>query len=178
MARSFESYHMDQVLFLHDHPFTPLELGELTWTLSHQNILSFLEGVPASRQLRMRYEDMVRQPEAAMRAMCDQIGIPYHPNLIHPYKDIDRKMTDRLYADSTPMGDTRLLERTSIDPRAADKWKGVLEDDFLGEVTWDVAGRFDYERPGTGAAAESESRISSRREGRDRLKERRTRRRS
>ena len=37
MVESFERYHMEQVLFLKEHDFSPRQLGELVWLLSHEN---------------------------------------------------------------------------------------------------------------------------------------------
>lgn len=146
MTRSFERYHMDQVLYLEPHPFAGRQLGELVWTSSHRNILEFLAGVPEARQYRIRYEDLVVRPEDIMQGLCERLGIEFHRGLVEPYEDLDRKMTDGLYASSTPMGDTKLLERTSIDASAAETWKDVIDDDFLGDVTWEIAGRFGYGR--------------------------------
>ncbi len=56
-------------------------------------------------------------------------------------------MTDGIYPESMPMGDTKLRARRRIDPTVADSWKGVLDDDFLGDPTWEVAARLGYERP-------------------------------
>jgi hypothetical protein len=122
------------------------------WTQSHRNTLSFLAGVPAERQYRICYEDMVVRPREVMQAMCDRLGLPFHESLVQPYEDLDRKMTDGLYATSTPMGDTQLLERTGIDASAAESWKAVFEDNFLGDVTWDLAQQLGYEGPPKGDA--------------------------
>jgi hypothetical protein len=45
MVRSFEKYHMDQVLYLKEQPFSAQELGELVWIISHMNVMDFLEKV-------------------------------------------------------------------------------------------------------------------------------------
>ena len=148
-VKSFESYHMDQVLYLNKHGFGARDLGEMVWTQSHENIVAFLQSVPEKRQFRLRYEDLVADPERLMRALCERLGLEYHPDLVNPYQDIDTKMTDGLYKDSTPMGDTHLLERRTIDPKAADKWRGVEQDNFLGEPTWEVAEQLGYARPQT-----------------------------
>ncbi len=145
MVRSFESYHMDQVLFLYDHPFNPRQLGELVWTVSHQNILSFLKGVPPQRQHRLYFEELVKSPQENLEALCQTFGLTFHPEMVQPYKNLDKKMTDGLYADSTPMGDTKLLERREIDSRVADVWQQVKEDDFLGDITWRIANDLGYE---------------------------------
>ena len=145
--RSFESYHMDQVQFLRDHDFSPRDLGELVWTVSHQNILEFLEAVSLTRQYRMRFEDLTREPRIVMEGMCERFGLKFHPDLLEPYKNKERKMTDGLYDASTPMGDRKFLAYGAIDPKVADTWRTVAADDFLGDVTWDVAGRLGYEKP-------------------------------
>jgi len=147
MTRSFEKKHLDQVLFLNKHNFSSRQLAELVWLVSHQNTSKFLQQIPDNRKFRIKFEDMVKQPQEIMEAMCQNFGFDYHSDLIDPYKNIDKKMTDGIYDVSAPMGDTRLLERNAIDPAVADSWKGVLSDNYLSDITWDVAEEFGYERP-------------------------------
>jgi hypothetical protein len=87
-----------------------------------------------------------------MEEMCATLGLEYHSTLVEPYRDIEKKMTDGIYKDSTPMGDTKLLERKTIDPKVADSWRGVLTDNFLGDVTWDLAVSLGYDPPPAGEA--------------------------
>ena len=82
-----------------------------------------------------------------MEEFCQQMVIPFHPNLINPYHEIEKKMVNGIYADSNPMGDTRLLERQTIDPKVADQWRAVANDNFLSESTWAVAQQLGYEKP-------------------------------
>ncbi|MEZ4934172.1 MAG: beta-ketoacyl synthase N-terminal-like domain-containing protein [Saprospiraceae bacterium] len=145
MVKSFEKYHMDQVLYLNKHNFSAQELGELVWLQSHQNAADFLAKIPARQQYRMVYEELVLDPEKVMQDMCYAIGLPFHPNLLNPYQDLDKKMTDGLYQDSRSMGDTHFDEKKKIDPKKAEDWKGVLADNFLCETTWGLAKRFGYE---------------------------------
>ena len=58
-------------------------------------------------------------------------------------------MVDGIHAVSAPMGDTHFLEHKRIDPGMADRWKGVLANDFLSERTWQLARGFGYELPAT-----------------------------
>ncbi|MCF8246999.1 MAG: amino acid adenylation domain-containing protein [Saprospiraceae bacterium] len=145
MVRSFEKYHMDQVLYLHPHNFTPKQLGELVWLESHRNTVEILEKVPSDRQFRMEYEDLVQQPEANMRAMCRALDIPFHEGLLNPYQDLDKKMTDGIHRDSRSMGDTHFDQKKKIDAGKAQDWKGVLEDNFLCEATWETAQQLGYQ---------------------------------
>ncbi len=147
MITSFEKHHMDQVLFTKPHDFSPRQLGELVWLISHQNIASFLADVPENRQYFLRYEDLVSDPETHIRAMCERLALDFHSDLLKPYKNLEQKMVDGIYAESRPMGDERLLEQRGINPKLADRWKGVLDDNFLSDLTWNLAGQLGYKFP-------------------------------
>ncbi|MFK8103091.1 MAG: amino acid adenylation domain-containing protein, partial [Saprospiraceae bacterium] len=147
MISSFAKMHMDQVMYLHPHNYTPKALGELIWTESHRNILNFLENVPANRQFRLSYETLVEDPQTMMEQLCETVGLPFHPNLLTPYKDLNKKMTDGIYADSKPMGDIRLLQHKKINPALAQSWKGVLADNFISASTWKLATQLNYQQP-------------------------------
>jgi len=147
MVCSFEKLHMNQVLYLPDHPFSARQLGELIWLISHQNTLEFLKSVPPERQYRMRYEDLAKSPRASMEAMCQALNIPFNEKLVDPYRDLDRKMTDGIYATSTPMGDETFLKQLRINPTLADSWKKAEDDNFLSQLTWDVARELGYSPP-------------------------------
>jgi hypothetical protein len=179
-VRSFENYHMDQVLFMKDHPYSARQLAELIWTVSHQNILEFLKNVPKNRWFRMRYEDLVADPEKVIKAMCSTIDLDFHPNLLKPYENTDKKMTDGIYAESTPMGDKKFLKHGRIDPKVAESWKKVSEDNFLGLGAWEIAENLGYLRPEAGPTdsnqAAQDALRDSRAERRSGREDRRTRR--
>jgi len=40
------------------------------------------------------------------------------------------------------------MSTRGIDPKIAESWKEVMRDNFLGEVTWELAERLGYERVG------------------------------
>jgi len=148
MVRSFEKLHMDQALYLHEHGFSARELGELLWIISHQNTVEFLKSVPRERQFRMRFEDLTASPREALQSMCGALGVEFHEEMAQPYKDTGRKMTDGLYAQSTPMGDENFLKHGEIKRSVAEQWRDVLRDDFLSEITWELAQSLGYERAG------------------------------
>ncbi|MCC6723568.1 MAG: amino acid adenylation domain-containing protein, partial [Saprospiraceae bacterium] len=145
MVKSFEKYHMDQVLYLHPHDFAAQQLGELVWLESQTTTTNFLKNVPKNQQVRMVYEDLVQNPEAVMHAMCEVLEIPFHEGLLDPYRDLDKKMTDGIHKDSRSMGDTNFDQKKKIEAKKAEDWKGVLQDNFLCEATWDTAQQLDYE---------------------------------
>ena len=96
--------------------FDDRTLGELIWTISHQNITTFLKDIPAERQARIQFEQLVSDPETVWRGVCTQIGIPYHDGLVQPYQNRERKMVDGIHKESVPMGDTHFLDHGRINP--------------------------------------------------------------
>ena len=47
------------------------------------------------------------------------------------------------------MGDTKFLDHQGIDPKVAESWKGVLNDNFLSDITWELAISLGYESHGS-----------------------------
>jgi thioesterase domain-containing protein len=67
--------------------------------------------------------------------------------MLDPYEDTGRRMTDGLHAVSRMLGDVKFHEHRGVDAEAADRWKEGHIEDFLGDVTWDLAGLLGYEVP-------------------------------
>lgn len=104
MTRSFEEARTDQVFFRQSHAFTPCQLAELVWTVSHQNILAFLQEIPAARQQRVKYEALVADPYRTMQEICTFLGLPFASTMAEPYADKEKRMTDGIYAVSKMLG--------------------------------------------------------------------------
>jgi hypothetical protein len=145
MARSFEDFHMDRVLFTEALPYPTRQVGELVWTASHQNILDFLEGLPAHRWVRMRFEDLTAEPERVMRRMCETLRLEFHPALLRPYEGIGRKMADGIHPASVPMGDTKFRGYGRIVPEVGECPGEMPGAPALGEITWRLAERLGYD---------------------------------
>ncbi|MEZ4887302.1 MAG: amino acid adenylation domain-containing protein [Chitinophagales bacterium] len=161
MVKSFEKYHFDQVLHIKNHPFNTQELGELVWLQSHKNTVDFLQSIPKNRQFRLQYEELVAEPEKTMRQLCAQIGLDYHPSLIAPYQNLDQKMVDGIYKDSRSMSDDKLLKQKGINPKLAETWKKVKEDNFLSETTWELATNLGYPMADGGRQTIDETQLSN-----------------
>jgi hypothetical protein len=144
MIESFVRHHMDQVLHIDDHPFAPRQLAELLWTLSHRNILEFLADVPRERWVRLRFEELVTDPDAQMESLCRGLGLSFDPAVLRPYEGVETKMVDGVYPESAPMGDPNFLARGRIDPSTA---QAVSPGDAaaLGAPTLELAARLGYE---------------------------------
>jgi amino acid adenylation domain-containing protein len=144
MIRSFEEARLDRIFFWRQHSFSRRELAELVWLLCHQNILEFLQNVAARRQYRVCFEDLVRQPGSVMEGICRFLELPFHPAMLEPYRG--NGMTDGVYTVSRMMGDAKFHEHSSIDPRVADRWQEQGGQDFLGELSWQMAAALGYTR--------------------------------
>jgi len=132
--------------FKGEHPFTPGQLAELIWLVSHQNILSFLQDVPEQRQHRVYYEDLVQHPYETISNLCSFLGVDFHPDMLEPQKNPKRRMTDGIHPLARMVGDVRFFEHKGIDGRNAYRWMEKLEVDYLSEMTWQMASDLGYER--------------------------------
>jgi amino acid adenylation domain-containing protein len=170
MIRSFERHHMEQILYLRDHPFAPRQLAELVWTVSHQNIVEFLAGVPTERWSRVQFESLVTDPAGQMEALCRRLGLSFDPAVVQPYEQLDAKMVDGVYPESAPMGDPGFLAHGRIDPATAATTPTSEQSVPLGGPTRDLATLLGYDL--------SEARQDDRRPARDALARQRELRRS
>jgi amino acid adenylation domain-containing protein len=144
MIRSFEKAKLEQVFFRPSHPFTRRQLAELIWDLSQENILDLLSRVPAERQIQLRFEEMLKAPEREMRRVCEFLGVPFDPGMLDPYADRAQRMTDGIHQLSKMVGDVKFHEHKGIEAQTADSWRREIEEDFLGDVTWDLAATLGY----------------------------------
>ena len=129
------------------HDFSARQMAELTWLISHRNILEFLREVPAARQRRVRFEDVLGSPQATMQALSDFLGVGYDPGMIAPYADGKTRMTDGAHADSQQVGDPNFYRHGALKAEVADQWRAEYHEDFLSPWTWEVAAGFGYENP-------------------------------
>jgi amino acid adenylation domain-containing protein len=146
MIQSFEEYRLDQIFFRYDHPFSRRELAELTWLISNQNIVRFLEPVPRERKHQVRFEELTAQPQAVLENLCQFLGLAFHPGLLRPYEQKREKMTDGIHAESRMLGDVKFHSYTEIDSHVAGRWKGALSEDLLGGPTRQIAEALGYHR--------------------------------
>jgi hypothetical protein len=141
---SFEESRMAQWLFRHGHRFSERELGELFWLVCHRNVVEFLKGVPEGRKHRVRFEDLVSRPEETARGLCGFLGLEYDPGVVQPYRDKEARMTDGIHAVSKMVGDPKFHTHQGINPSVADSWARDYTEDFLGELTRELARQLGY----------------------------------
>ncbi|MEW6735522.1 MAG: amino acid adenylation domain-containing protein, partial [Acidobacteriota bacterium] len=145
MIRSFEQARLDQILSRYKHPFSTREFAELVWIISQENIREFLSTIPASRQHYVKFEDLVSKPEATLQAVCQFLDIDFHPDLLEPYKNREKRMTDGIHTVSRMLGDVKFHQHTKIDASVANQWQEDSSIVPLGETTWKVARLLGYQ---------------------------------
>jgi amino acid adenylation domain-containing protein len=143
VIRSFQEAHTDRVLRF-DAPFPPRQLGELEWTLQQRNILSFLEGIPEDRRLRVTFEELVRDPASILSDVCSFLGVEEHPDMTDPYRNESKRMTGGLHQQSRVLGDYKFAQHGKLDPTVATRWKGEIDPASLGEPTLVLARELGY----------------------------------
>jgi amino acid adenylation domain-containing protein len=160
MIRSFEEAKLDQIFFRHAHPFSRRELAEMIWTISHQNILEFLQDVPIGRQYQLKFEDLVGRPRESLEQISNFLGVEFHADMLQPYKDGAQRMTDGIHAESRMLGDVKFHSYQGIEASVGEKWKEDADRYDLAEETQTVAALLAYERPVSEPAPRSAFRLA------------------
>ncbi len=120
--------------------------GELWWLVAQQNILAFLATIPPQRQCRVRFEELVRAPEAVARGLCDRLGLGFCPAMLEPHAEPSARMTDGLAPGGMMIGDRKFHLHDRIDPRVADRWREQGGAGALSEHSWAIAEQLGYPR--------------------------------
>lgn len=154
MIRSFEEAKLEQLWYprflgkdalgVDDLPFTRRQFAEMVWLILNENILEFLSKIPAERQFKIRFEDLVNYPEQEMRSFCEKFALNYDPGMIHPQSNKKQRMTDGIYESSRMIGDPKFHLHRGIEANAAELWKSAFTSDFLADETFALAAKMGY----------------------------------
>ena len=145
MIRSFEDCKLEQLTpFMRESHFTRRQLAELTWLATNENIANFFATLPPERWLRVRYEDLVREPRPSLQRICDFLGAPFAPDMLDPYRDPDSRMTGGVHSVSEFSGDLKFHLHSRIEPQAADRWRKYDSESSLSEMSRSLASKFGY----------------------------------
>lgn len=146
---SFLSARIDDIgFFREDHDFSREQLAELVWTVSHQNILRFLDDIPAERQMRVGYEALVQDPVGEIERLCRFVGLEPTPEMLDPYTDRKTRMTDGVRPDAGWMlGDIKFHHYKRIEASSARRWQKAGVEVNLGAPTWALARSLGHRRP-------------------------------
>ncbi len=141
---SFARMRMDKLIDAHNS--TPYQVAEKIWSTTNQNILDFLQhSVEPTRYHQVRYEELVKQPQAVMEGLCEFLQIPFEENLMQPYEG--KRMTNGIHAKSMPIGDPNFAKHDGVDHKLAETWKTIKLPHPLKESTLEIAKQLQYELP-------------------------------
>ncbi|HEY9878165.1 MAG TPA: alpha/beta fold hydrolase, partial [Leptolyngbyaceae cyanobacterium] len=140
---SFVKNRMHKIFNLE--PENPYQLAEQVWDVSNRNIQTFLQQVDPQRQHVLRYEDLVTDPESAMRHLCSFLELPFDPAVLTPYEG--KRMTDGVRANSMAVDDPNFRQRRRIESNLAEAWREVDLPLALTQPTQNLAANFEYELP-------------------------------
>jgi amino acid adenylation domain-containing protein len=149
MTHSFEEAKLHQIFFRYAHNYSPRQLGELIWSMSHHNIQQFLKQIPANRQSSISFENMTSDPEAEMERLCRDIGLDFEPEMLAIYREqeLKKRMTDGIHAESRMLGDVKFHTHKKIDSNASERWKEKLDIQSTSDVTRLIAAGLGYVVP-------------------------------
>jgi len=166
MIRSFEEAKLEQLWYPRlvgkdaghpdASPYGRRQLAEMIWLILHENIVRFLEKIPAGRKFQLRFEDMVNDPERVMRDVCARLGLEYSPDMIKPQDDKKQRMTDGIHDVSRMIGDPKFHQHKKIEAGVAETWKSAYEIDFLSDATWELARSLGYTETVAGSRGREE----------------------
>jgi hypothetical protein len=118
----------------------PYVVAEKVWVTSNSNVVEFLKQVDPTRQLRVRYEDLVSDPRHIMQGVCDFLQLPFDEAVLQPYDDKRERMI-------TGLGDPNILQHDKVDARLGEAWKKIKLMYQLGPAARRLADELGYELP-------------------------------
>jgi len=112
-------------------------VAETVWAISNRNLLDFFDRIEPERCHRLRYEDLVADPERAMRDVCRFLNVPFHAGVLQPYDGSRTRMLGGL-------GDPNILQHNRIESRLGETWKTIKWPRRLDDSTRHLATRLGY----------------------------------
>jgi hypothetical protein len=144
MIQSYIEGRMSQ-LFRKKYPFSLRAQAELIWLISQKNIMRFLDGIPSSRKMRVKYEDLVVGPQLTVKKICEFLRINYDPKILDVYDGNRNRMADGVTPTSLMVGDYKFQKYQKIESGLADRWKGSSDAERISGETRKIAEALGYE---------------------------------
>jgi amino acid adenylation domain-containing protein len=145
MIHSFEEAGIHQIFPRFEHPFKPRQLAELIWTLSQRNIREFLAEVDERRQHVVVFEELIADPRHVLEGVCEFLGFTFEEEMLEPYRDGKRRMTDGVHEVSHMLGDIRFHQHRRVEAGIGERWRESSRRFFLGEATRNEAKALGYD---------------------------------
>lgn len=128
---------------------------ELIWNHHQRIIEKFFKTVPSDRIFRIRYEDIILNPEQEMKRLLKFLKLPYEESLIDPYAHAQMMQSasalesehDTHWYNLKPAGDGKVLfMHKKIDPSNIEASQGNKL--ALSSLTWEIAAQYGYTKEG------------------------------
>jgi hypothetical protein len=100
---------------------------EAKWVVQQITIREFLATVPATRRHVIRFEELVADPAARMRELCDVLGVEFDAGMLAACR-ARRKM-------NTSLGDPNFHKHDRVETTTASRWRGHFSEDCLTPET-------------------------------------------
>jgi len=121
------------------------QVAELGWLLGHENILRFVEQVPAERVHRVRFESLVERPQQEMERLAAFLGVDYQAAMARPYAEAEGGPSATATAGDRAVDKERVPPpHRGIDPAQAGRWRREAPEMALGEPARELAARLGY----------------------------------
>jgi amino acid adenylation domain-containing protein len=150
MIHSFVEAQLDQIFPRFAHPFDGREVAELIWDISQENILGFLQEVETGRQHRVVFEELVGNPRQVLEGVCEFLDVEFDEQMMKPYAEREKRMTDGIHAESKMLGDVKFHEHRGIEAGVGERWREMAGAMKIGEVTRALANSLGYRGQETG----------------------------
>lgn len=82
-------------------------------------------------------------PREELQRICSFLQIEFDEEMLKPYHG--NKMTDGARKNTQMVGDFKFYLHRDIDQEVAYKWKKHHKVDFLSDIAWNLAARFNYQ---------------------------------
>ena len=112
------------------------------WYHANHNVRRFLQRIPESRKVTVRYEELVSDGRPVMERVCTALGLPFDEKVLDPYEG------DRM-RDGPPgaraVGDPNMAGRGRIQPELATKWLEGFDPASVTPETHTLARELGYD---------------------------------
>ena len=115
------------------------------WVVPNCNILCFLSEIDPRQHVRVCYEELVRDPEAVMHALCEFLGVEFESVLLEPYSG--NRMTDGVRGRFQSLGDPNFLKHTRIETELSEAWKDRTLPMQVDRETRELGKQLGYDLP-------------------------------
>jgi hypothetical protein len=131
VKRRFHRYSASIWGFAADNPW---QAAEKYWALSNRHALDFIRDKPASRWLRVRFEDLLQNTGEVQEAVCRLLSLPFDEQMLDPYQP-GRSLAPEL------------KKRSQVESDLSEAWRKIRPPHKLSPFTLKVAEELGYEMP-------------------------------